>query len=184
MKGWHLALVAGIVGLLTLFYQGLWGDPKAIPTVLIGTQAPVFAGPELNTGEAISLNQFPGKVVLINFWASWCLECKVEHKNLLAIEERFGSHPDFVMLGINYQDTEDGARNYLAVNGNSYQHVRDLKGKISIDYGVYGVPETFVINKQGVIVYKYVGPITGAAYTHLTENILQPLLEGKPSPTL
>ena len=184
MKGWQFALVAGVVGLLALFYQGLWGDPTAIPTVLVGSPAQNFSGPEVHTDEVISLNQFQGKVVVINFWASWCFECKVEHENLLAIQERFGTHPGFVMLGINYQDRVDSARKYLETYGNSFQHVRDLKGTIAIDYGVYGVPETFVLDQQGIIRFKYVGPIVGPVYRHVTSDIIEPLLQGQPISTL
>ena len=179
IQGWHIPLVIGVLGLLTLFYQGLWGDPRALPTVLIGAPAPPFVGPELNSGEMISLASFHGKVVVINFWASWCQECKLEHKNLLAINERFGKHPNFVMLGINYQDQEQDAKEYLRVHGSNFKHVRDLKGTISIDYGVYGVPETFVFDQQGIIRYKQVGPIIGHAYTQLTDKIIQPLLDGQ-----
>ena len=112
-RGWQIALIAGFLGLLTLFYQGLWGNPRLIPTVLIGTAAPGFEGPQVDSGEPLSFEQFRGKVVLINFWASWCLECRLEHNNLLAINERFQQDPNFVMLGINYQDKEEDARQYL-----------------------------------------------------------------------
>jgi cytochrome c biogenesis protein CcmG, thiol:disulfide interchange protein DsbE len=179
MKYWHFILVLAVAGLLTLFYKGLWGDPRSIPTVLIGTEAPIFSGPEVRTGESISLNEFQGKVVLINFWASWCLECRTEHENLLALNRRFSQNPDFVMLGINYQDQLEDAQKYLRENGSNFDHIRDLKGAISIDYGVYGVPETFVIDRKGIIRYKSIGPIVGPNYIHITDDILQPLLEGK-----
>ena len=180
IRAWHIALVLAIVGLLTLFYKGLWGDPKSIPTVLVGTPAQTFSGPEVNTGEILSLNHFSGKVVVMNFWASWCFECRQEHENLLAIHRRFGKDQNFVMLGINYQDREDDARNYLEKYGTNFNHIRDLKGAISIDYGVYGVPETFVLDRQGVIRYKQVGPIVGPAYIHLPDKVIQPLLQGQP----
>lgn len=180
IRGWHIALMVGIVGLISLFYLGLWGDPRAIPSVLVGSAAPNFSGPEVNTGEIISLCHFSGKVVVLNFWASWCLECQQEHENLLAINRRFGDDPKFVMLGINYQDREEDARKYLKVFGNNFQHVRDLKGTTSIDFGVYGVPETFVLDPQGIIRYKQVGPIVGLAYTHLTDKVIQPLMQGTP----
>jgi len=179
MKIWHLILVIAVVGLLALFYKGLWGDPRSIPTVLIGTQAATVSGPEVRTGEILSTSRFQGKVIMINFWASWCLECRTEHENLMALNRRFSPNPDFVMLGINYQDRLEDAQKYLQEYGSNFDHVRDLKGTISIDYGVYGVPETFVIDRQGIIRYKYVGPLVGPAYTHLTDDILQPLLEGR-----
>lgn len=182
MRSWQIALVTGLVALIALFYQGLWGDPRAIPTVLVGTQAPNISGPDVESDEPFSLDQLPNRVVLINFWASWCLECRQEHANLLAINRRFGDDPTFFMLGINYQDRPDEARNYLKVHGNNFKHVRDLKGAISIDYGVYGVPETFVIDQHGIIRYKYIGPLVGSAYTHLTDNVLVPLLRGQALP--
>lgn len=184
IRGWHIVLVMGVVGLLTLFYKGLWGNPKYIPSVLVNTPAPIFTGPNLYTGEVVFLNHFTGKVVMINFWASWCLECRYEHENLLAIHKRFGAHPNFVMLGIDYQDAESDAKKYLEVYGNTFTHIRDPKGTISIDYGVYGVPETFVIDQQGTIRFKHIGPLIGPAYTRLTDDILQPLLEGQPLPAL
>jgi len=178
LRGWHVAVVATLVGLFLLFYQGLWGDPSAIPTVLIGTPAPTFVGPNVVNGATIDLSQYRGKVIMINFWASWCYECRVEHENLLALYNQFRNNPDFVLLGINYQDKLEDARQYLDVHGSPFQQVRDVKGTISIDYGVYGVPETFIIDKQGIIRHKQVGPIVGSVYSLLTERVLPTLLQG------
>ena len=132
----------------------------------------------------VSLDQFLGKVVVLNFWASWCLECRVEHENLLAIQRQYGLNSDFVMLGIDFQDREKNAREYLKTYGSNFNHVRDVNGSISIDYGVYGVPETFVMDRQGVIRFKHIGPIVGLAYRHITKNVIEPLLEGQPVTTL
>ena len=176
IRFWHIVLVVCFFGLISLFYKGLWGDPRSIPTVLVGTKASDFSGLEVGTGKMISLSDYQGKVVMVNFWASWCLECRYEHENLLAIQDRFGENPDFVMLGINYQDKEKDALEYLEHYGSNFRHVRDVKGAISIDFGVYGVPETFVFDQQGIIRFKYVGPIMGPTYTHVVENVLQPLL--------
>ncbi|GJL50334.1 MAG: thiol:disulfide interchange protein [Nitrospirales bacterium] len=182
-RGLQLSLIIGLLGLFALFYQGLWGDPRSIPTVLIGTEAPTFTGPDVESGKAISLEQYKGKVVLLNFWASWCYECKVEHKDILRLHQQFKDHPDFVMLGINYQDDLPDAKKYLKTYGSTFQHVRDIKGTLAIDYGVYGVPETFVIDQQGVIRHKWVGPIVGQVYTNLTENVISPLLNNTQSST-
>lgn len=176
---WHIVVVVGIFGLVALFYEGLWGNPSYIPPVLIGTAAPNAVGPELAKGEPLSLDHFKGKVVVLNFWASWCLECRLEHASLLEINKRFSQDPHFVMLGVNYQDKEDLAQGYLQELGNNFRHIRDLNGRISIDYGVYGVPETFVIDQQGVIRHKQVGPVVGASYTYLVEKIIEPLLRGQ-----
>jgi len=177
LRGWHVAVIATLAALFLLFYEGLWGDPSAIPTVLINTPAPTFTGPDVVSSAPIDLAQYRGKVVLLNFWASWCQECRVEHENLLALYSQFRNNPDFVMLGVNYQDKLDDARDYLKVYGAPFQHVRDFKGTISIDYGVYGVPETFIIDKQGVIRHKQVGPIVGPSYALLTERVLPTLLQ-------
>ena len=182
-KGWQLTLILCLIGLFALFYQGLWGDPRHIPTVLIETEAPNFEGPDVETGQTISLEQFKGKVVLLNFWASWCYECKVEHKSILQLHQLFKDNPDFVMLGVNYQDELPDAQKYLKEYGSTFSHVRDLKGQLAIDYGVYGVPETFVIDQQGKIRHKWVGPITGEVYTNITQKVIAPLLNAQPTTT-
>lgn len=178
----QITILLTLLGLLILFYQGLWGDPRSIPTVLIGTQAPNFSGPDVESGETITLSQYQGKVVVVNFWASWCQECKVEHDTLLKLYDRFKNHPQFVMVGINYQDEVLKAQAYLQQYGSSFRHVRDIKGALAIDYGVYGVPETFVIDQQGIIRHKWIGPIIGEVYTNLTQNVLSPLLN-QPTPS-
>jgi len=177
---WPILLLLGIVGLVSLFYKGLWGNPSYIPPVIVNTPAPDFTAPDLYAGTPISLSQFKGKVVMLNFWASWCLECKLEHPSLLAINENFSKNPNFVMLGVNYQDQETPAKAYLKQHGNNFRHVRDEAGTLSIDYGIYGVPETFVIDPDGIIRHKSIGPIVGATYTHLVEKVIQPLLAGQP----
>ena len=180
IKGWHVAVILVILGIIALFYKGLGLDPRSLPSVLVGTTAPEFSGPTVQTGETLALSNFKGKVVVVNFWASWCTECRVEHENLLALHRRFQGNSNFVMLGIDYQDKLDDARNFLDTFGHSYPHVRDLKGAIAIDYGVYGVPETFVIDPQGVIRFKQIGPIVGPAYSRITSKVIEPLLQGKP----
>ena len=172
----QITILIVLFGLLVLFYQGLWGDPRRIPTVLIGTKAPNFSGPDVESGEMISLSQYQGKVVVVNFWASWCQECKVEHATLLKLYDRFKDHPQFAMLGINYQDEVPKALDYLQRYGSSFRHVRDVRGGLAIDFGVYGVPETFVIDQQGLIRHKWIGPIIGDVYTNLSQNVLEPLL--------
>lgn len=184
MKVWHIVIVVGVFGLLSLFYKGLGADPKKIPTVLVGTEAPAFAGPDVPSGTLMSSQSLQGKVVVMNFWASWCRECRLEHDNLLAINRQFRHDQNFVMVGINYQDKEDDARRYLEVYGREFDHLRDVSGTIAIDYGVYGVPETFVIDQKGIIRYKQIGPILGDVYTRLTDGIIQPLLDGKALQTL
>lgn len=172
----QITILVVLLALLSLLYQGLWGDPRHIPPVLVGTLAPVFEGPDVESGEPMSSEQYKGKVIVVNFWASWCQECKVEHENLLRLYDEFKDHPAFVMVGINYQDEIPKARAYLERYGSSFPHMQDVKGALAIDFGVYGVPETFVIDKQGIIRHKWIGPIVDNVYTNLTKNILTPLL--------
>ena len=173
----QITILVVLFALLALFYQGLWGDPRHIPPVLVDTPAPVFKGPDVESGEPLSSERYKGKVIVVNFWASWCQECKVEHENLLRLYDEFKDHPEFVMLGINYQDEIPKAREYLQRYGSSFPHMQDVKGALAIDFGVYGVPETFVIDKEGVIRHKWIGPIVDNVYTNLTQNVLTPLLQ-------
>jgi len=176
ISSWHIFLLLGLFGLFFIFYQGLWGDPSALPPVIIAEPASDFIAPELYKKENIVLSEHLGKVVVLNFWASWCLECKLEHKFLLALNKHYEDNPDFVMYGVNYQDKDHLAQAYLKQHGNNFEHVVDLKGKISIDYGVYGVPETFVIDKKGIIRHKHIGPIVGDDYSDFIKTKIDPLL--------
>ncbi|MFQ5579605.1 MAG: redoxin domain-containing protein [Nitrospiria bacterium] len=178
VKGWHILLLAGTLGLLAIFYQGLWGNPSFIPSVIVETVAPEVSGPDLYKGTAVSLSDHKGKVILLNFWASWCQECKLEHKSLLAIKKHYEDDPNFAMFGVNYQDKEGPAKDYLEIHGNNFDHIRDLDGKISIDFGVYGVPETFVIDQEGIIRHKQIGPIIGDVYSDMIKKVIDPLLNG------
>jgi cytochrome c biogenesis protein CcmG/thiol:disulfide interchange protein DsbE len=182
IKAWQIFLPFAILTLVIVFYHGLYGNPSYIPPVIINTPASDFSAPELYEGKTIRLSDYKGKVVVLNFWASWCKECALEHPSLLEIVERYKSNPDFVMLGVNYQDKENLAKEYLRQHGNNFTHVRDFSGKVSIDYGIYGVPETFVIDQKGMIRHKSIGPIIGNTYTNLTEKIIEPLLKGEDIP--
>ena len=173
---WHGFLLVGLIALIALFYKGLWGDPTALPPVIISEAAPNITAPSLYKAEDIRLSDHLGKVVVLNFWASWCQECQLEHKFLLAINKHFEGNPNFVMYGVNYQDKDELAKAYLDRLGNNFEHMVDLKGKISIDYGVYGVPETFVIDQKGIIRHKQIGPIMGDVYSDLVKNVIEPLL--------
>jgi cytochrome c biogenesis protein CcmG/thiol:disulfide interchange protein DsbE len=182
-KLWHLFLSLALVVLVSIFYQGLYGNPSYIPPVIVNSPANEIVAPELYTGQEVRLSHYKGKVVVLNFWASWCRECALEHPSLLEINERYKGNPRFVMLGVNYQDKTDLAKGYLEKYGNNFTHVRDFSGKISIDYGIYGVPETFVIDQDGVIRHKSIGPIIGENYSHLVEKIIEPLIQASPKKT-
>jgi cytochrome c biogenesis protein CcmG/thiol:disulfide interchange protein DsbE len=157
--------------LLAIFLAiGLTRDPREVPSPLIGKPAPLFTLQQLREAQATFKPQdMKGKVWMLNVWASWCVSCRVEHP-LLVDMSRKGLVP---IVGLNYKDKRDEGLQWLSRHGDPYTlSAFDDEGRVGIDYGVYGVPETFVIDKQGVIRYKQIGPITAEA---LEKKIL-PLL--------
>ncbi len=148
---------------------GLTLDPKAVPSPLIGKPVPDFKLKRLESDQPITPERLKGQIWILNVWASWCESCKQEHQVLLDLSRQ----SSVTLIGLNYKDTEQEARNWLARYGNPYQMVlQDPNGQTGIDLGVYGVPETFIIDTQGIIRHKITGPVTE---TYLRETLL-PLL--------
>ncbi len=152
-------------GLAVLFVFGLHdGDPSRIPSALIGHPAPQTALPPLeglvDNGQPVpglDPAAFKGKVSLVNVWASWCVPCHDEAPLLTAL----GQDKRLQVIGINYKDTPENARRFLGRYGNPFRSVGvDANGRAAIEWGVYGVPETFIVGREGTIVFKLVGPIT------------------------
>lgn len=137
---------------------GLQLNPREVPSPLIGRPAPAFTLPLLSDpAKTLSTTDLRGQAWLLNVWASWCASCRQEHEILLDLARR-GVAP---VYGLDYKDQPDAARAWLARLGNPYTAVIvDAEGRTGIDYGVYGVPETYVIDKQGVIRHKHTGPLT------------------------
>ncbi|WAK03390.1 DsbE family thiol:disulfide interchange protein [Methylobacter sp. YRD-M1] len=137
---------------------GLNLNPRDIPSPLIDKPAPAFSAPKLSApSETLSQTDLKGKVWLFNVWASWCVSCRSEHPILNQLAQQKAA----VIVGLNYKDEPDAAKNWLTRLGNPYDvSIMDQDGRIGIDWGVYGVPETFVIDKKGVIRYKHTGPVT------------------------
>ncbi|MDX1353597.1 MAG: DsbE family thiol:disulfide interchange protein [Thiomicrorhabdus sp.] len=149
-----LAIFAGLVVILTF---GLTLNPKDVPSPLIGKPALTFELPRLFADEAFSSKQLHGDPWLLNVWASWCVACKQEHQNLMVFAQK-NSTP---LIGLNYKDTPNEAKQWLDKLGNPYSYVvQDTHGLTGMNWGVYGVPETFVIDQQGVIRHKFTGPLT------------------------
>ncbi len=146
--------------LLVLLGVGLKLNPREVPSPLIGKPAPQFELPQLDeTGKTKSFSHkdMLGKVWMVNVWASWCVSCREEHPVLIDFAKR-GVVP---ILGLNYKDERTDGLRWLAQFGNPYTlSVYDHEGRLGIDYGVYGVPETFIIDKRGVIRYKQIGVLT------------------------
>ena len=159
MKRFLLPLAVFIL-LLGFLAVGLNLNPREVPSPLVGKAAPAFALPLLHQPDKrFSPADMRGKVWLLNVWASWCVSCRDEHPMLLALAKR-GVMP---ILGLNYKDKGDEATAWLKQFGNPDDlSVVDADGRIGIDYGVYGVPETYLIDAQGVIRYKQIGPLTAA----------------------
>jgi cytochrome c biogenesis protein CcmG, thiol:disulfide interchange protein DsbE len=150
-----LALFVVLVGFLAV---GLRLDPREVPSPLIGKPAPAFALTRLdNANQTIRREDMLGKVWMLNVWASWCAACREEHPHLVA----FARTKAMPILGLNYKDTRKDGLGWLARFGDPYDaSLFDVDGRVGIEFGVYGVPETFVIDKQGVIRFKQIGPIT------------------------
>mgnify|MGYP000288825244 CR=1 FL=1 len=153
-----LVPIALFVALGVLLAFGLRLDPKKIPSPLVGKPLPAFSLPTLdNPARIVSNADLKGRPVLINVWASWCTACRDEHPLLVELA-RAGVVP---VIGLNYKDKPEDAHAILRRDGNPYGMVLvDASGRTGIDWGVYGVPETFVVDRDGVIRYKHIGPIT------------------------
>jgi cytochrome c biogenesis protein CcmG/thiol:disulfide interchange protein DsbE len=163
-----LALFAVLVGFLAV---GLQRDPHEVPSPLVNKAAPAFRVPQLIAADRpFSPADMKGQVWMLNVWASWCVACRVEHPLLVQLA---GSKL-VPVIGLDYKDRRIDALGFLSKNGDPYNlSAFDGDGRVGIDYGVYGVPETFVIDKQGVIRHKQIGPITAEA---LDKTIL-PLID-------
>jgi len=151
-----------IFAVLVVFLAiGLTRDPHEIPSPLINKPAPLFIAPILQTpGEKFSAKDMLGKVWLLNTWASWCVACRQEHPILM----EFAKTKTLPIIGLDYKDQNTEGMKWLARYGNPYdQTITDQDGRIGIDFGVYGVPESFLIDKAGVIRYKQIGPVTDEA---------------------
>lgn len=170
----------GIFGVLALFlYVGLGLNPRDIGSTRLDKPAPVFSLPKLeNLSQQMTQEAFLGKVSLLNVWASWCVSCRHEHPLLLELART----TDIPIYGLNYKDKWEDAQKVLAETGNPYfSNAFDETGQVGIEWGVTGTPETFVIDQQGIVRYKQVGPLTAQL---LQEKIL-PLIDnlqklGKP----
>jgi cytochrome c biogenesis protein CcmG/thiol:disulfide interchange protein DsbE len=153
------ALPLAVFFLLVAFFAvGLFRDPREVPSPFIGRAAPGFKLEQLHQPQlAFTPAEMKGKVWLLNVWASWCVACRVEHP--LLVEMAKGKVVPIV--GLNYKDKREDGVQWLRRHGDPYVlSAHDLDGRVGIDFGVYGVPETFVIDKQGVIRHKQIGPIT------------------------
>ncbi|CAB3631713.1 MAG: DsbE family thiol:disulfide interchange protein [Achromobacter pulmonis] len=156
------------LGLTAMLAVGLGLDPRELPSPLLRQPAPPFTLARLDAPtRQFGLDDMRGQVWLLNVWASWCVACRAEHPVLL----RAAREGRIAIVGLDYKDEDNAARAWLAALGDPYTAtVVDPGGRLGIDYGVYGVPETFLIDARGVIRYKHVGPVT----QDVLDNILMP----------
>ncbi len=168
---------------LFLFQLTLGEDPHTIPSALIGKKAPETDLPPVagltDNGTpvpGVATADLMGKVSVVNVFASWCVPCRQEHPLL----EELAKVDGIQMIGINYKDKPENARRFLGSLGNPYDRVgADEKGRVSIDWGVYGVPETYIVDPEGTIRYKFIGPLTPKAYQEVFLPQLEKVKSGK-----
>jgi cytochrome c biogenesis protein CcmG/thiol:disulfide interchange protein DsbE len=167
-------VVACLIALVpvALLAYGLRANPRTVPSPLVGRVAPDFALPRLDGGE-VRLSELRGRVLVVNFWASWCGPCRDE-AHALEAEWRHYRDARVVMVGINIQDREAAARQFVAETGPTYPNVVDATGVTSIAYGIYGVPETFVIDADGRIHAREVGAVTAERLVRHLDPLVRP----------
>ena len=169
MKRFLLPLL--LFGALLLFLgAGLRRDPRELPSALIGKPVPAFQASRLDDANAtLAAADMQGRVWLLNVWASWCEACRAEHADLMELSKTLGAP----LVGLNYKDGRAEALGWLQRYGNPYQQTAfDPDGRVGIEFGVYGVPETFVIDKRGIIRMKHLGPLnTPEARERLTKMV-------------
>ena len=151
--------------------QFMGRDPSILPSTLIDKPAPIFSLPTLrDDGPGLSSTDLVGRVSVVNVFASWCVPCRAEHPLLMRLHEEGAA----ALYGINYKDAREDAIAWLDRLGDPYDRIgADRDGRVAIDWGVYGVPETFILDGEGRIRYKHVGPITPADY----EDVILPIIE-------
>lgn len=169
---WRVMPVVLFFALTVFLLRGLFLDPQTLPSVQIGRSLPSFKLPRLDSPDAFFTSKdLVNQVILINVWASWCEACAEEQVVLLQL-----SRQGVPIYGINYKDKTDQAKSWLTQWGNPYQLIgEDKKGRVAIDLGVYGAPETFVVDKKGIIRYRHVGILTQAVWMKTIKPLMDSL---------
>ena len=161
-----------LISSFSLIYLLQKKDPNKPPSALLNENLPeINLANLLNEQEILSNFDLKEKTILINFFASWCAPCKVEHPLFFDIKKKY---PNLYLIGIDHKDIKEDALKYLNEEGNPYDYVGvDKKGSVGLDFGVFGLPETFLVNSSGKIIYKYLGPLTKKVF----KNEIKPLLK-------
>ena len=189
---WVFLPLVLFLGMVVFLAVGLNRNPQEIPSPLIGRPAPVVQLPSLGDPQNVSVAQFKGQLTLVNFWATWCAGCKEEHPILMALARQ----PGLQMLGINYKELQASelsgqtpqspeslqkatlrSQAWLQKNGQAFgQNLMDMEGRVGMDFGLYGLPETYLIDRDGVVRFKHAGALT----PEVVQQKLLPLLRGLP----
>ncbi|MBF6621983.1 MAG: DsbE family thiol:disulfide interchange protein [Pseudomonas stutzeri] len=175
MKRLLMLLPLAIFLMVAVFlYRGLFLDPSELPSALIDKPLPAFSLPSLEDPDRmLSAEDFKGEAALVNVWATWCPTCRAEHEMLNQLASQ-----GVVVYGVNYKDDSEAARRWLNELGNPYRlNVEDPQGSLGINLGVYGAPETFLIDKDGVIRHKYVGAIDQRVWREQLAALYQELVD-------
>ena len=172
----YLLPIAIFAGIGVLLYLSLYRDPTLVPSPLIGKPVPEFElGPVPGREHGLSSRDLQGEVTLVNVFASWCVACRDEHPLLLALQ-REGAVP---IHGLNYKDAPADADAWLDALGDPYTRIgADIDGRVGLDWGVYGVPETFVVDRRGHIAYKHIGPVTPRDFDEVILPLVRALRAG------
>ena len=176
---WLLPALA--VPVLLLLGFGLTRDARELPSALVGREAPDFRL-ETVAGDSLSLDDLRGRVAVLNFWASWCIPCRQEHPVLLRAAETYPSD-SVVVAGIVYQDSRDNAARFMEALGGEWPSGLDPSTRTAIDFGVYGVPETFFLAPDGTVARKQVGPVTWEVVSGVVDSLLAAQPERAPAGT-
>ncbi|MGH8438207.1 MAG: DsbE family thiol:disulfide interchange protein [Pseudomonas sp.] len=178
MKRWIMVLPLAVFLLVAVFlYRGLFLDPTELPSAMIGKPFPAFALKSVQDGQPLTQADLIGKPALVNVWATWCPSCKVEHPYLNKLAEQ-----GVVIHGVNYKDDNAAAIKWLAEFHNPYQlNISDDQGSLGLNLGVYGAPETFLVDAKGIIRYKHVGVVDATVWREQLAPLYQGLVdEAKP----
>ncbi|MCY1443638.1 Thiol:disulfide interchange protein DsbE [compost metagenome] len=178
MKRWIMVLPLAVFLLVAVFlYRGLFLDPTELPSAMIGKPFPAFALKTVQDGKPLTQADLIGKPALVNVWATWCPSCKVEHPYLNKLAEQ-----GVVIHGVNYKDDNAAAIKWLAEFHNPYQlNISDDQGSLGLNLGVYGAPETFLVDAKGIIRYKHVGVVDATVWREQLAPLYQGLVgEAKP----
>ncbi len=192
MPRWVFLPLVLFLGMVVFLAVGLNRNPQEIPSPLIGRPAPAFQLPSMDGAQSVSTAAFKGQLTLVNFWATWCAGCKDEHPILMALSRQ----PGLQMVGINYKELQASelsgqatqspeslqkarlrSQAWLQKNGQAFgQNLMDMDGRVGMDFGVYGLPETYLIDRDGVVRFKHAGALT----PEVVQQKLLPLLRGLP----